>query len=147
MPEKIGLPQVRISEISVDANRIEFEVDKIGVPVIVKTSYFPNWKAKGAKGPWRATPNLMVVVPTEKEVALDYSRSPVEILSMLLTLVGLISLARVACKPNSLDFSSSWFDSNLVLPDFEKKLNEWSKKGSEENQIETLDPPHQEVQL
>ena len=146
IPEKIGLPQVRISEISVDTNRIEFKVNKTGVPIIVKTSYFPNWEAKGAKGPWRATPNLMVVVPTEKEVVLDYSRSPVEILSMLLTLVGLISLARVACKPNSLDFSSSWFDSNLVLPDFEKKLNEWSKKGSEENQIETLDPPHQEVQ-
>ena len=92
-PERIGLPRVEISEINVDTDRIEFKVDEIGVPVIVKTSYFPNWKVEGAKGPWRATPNLMVVVPTEKEVTLDYSRSSVEVVSILLTLFGLISLA------------------------------------------------------
>ena len=109
-PERIGLPQVEVSGINVDTDRIEFKVDKTGVPVIVKTSYFPNWKAKGAEGPWRATPKLMVVVPTEKEVILEYGRSPVEIISILLTLTGLISIAFVARKPNSSDFSSAWFD-------------------------------------
>ena len=132
-PERIGLPQVEISGINVDTDRIEFKVDKTGVPVIVKTSYFPNWKAEGAEGPWRATPNLMVVVPTEKEVRLEYGRSPVEIVSILLTLAGLISLAFVARKPNSLDFSSPWFDSNMILPDIDKRLNKWSKSDSEEN--------------
>ena len=145
-PEKIGLPQVEVSGINVDTDRIEFKVDKTGVPVMVKTSYFPNWKAKGAEGPWRATPNLMVVVPTEKEVSLEYGRSPIEIVSILLTLAGLISLAFVARKPNSLDFSSPWFDSNLILPDIDKRLNKWSKSSSGENQIETSEMLHEEVQ-
>ncbi len=145
-PERIGLPQVEVSGINVDTDRIEFKVDKIGVPVIVKTSYFPNWKAKGAEGPWRATPNLMVVVPTEKEVSLEYGRSPIEMVSILLTLAGLISLAFVARKPNSLDFSSPWFDSNLILPDIDKRLNKWSKSSPEENQIETSEMLHEEVQ-
>ena len=146
-PERIELPKVKVSEINVETDRIEFEVDKIGVPVIVKTSYFPNWKAKGAEGPWRATPNLMVVVPTEKEVALEYGRSSVEIISVLLTLTGLISLAFVGRKPNSLDFSSSWFDSNSILPDIDKTLNKWSKNEYGESRKETSELTHKEVQL
>ncbi len=132
-PEKIELSDVTISEISVNSNRIEFEVDRTGIPVIVKTSYFPNWQVEGAEGPWRATPNLMVVVPTEKEVVLDYGRSRVEIVSMLMTFIGLVLLIRFAYKPNPLDFSSAWFDSNLILPDVEKSLKEWSM---EENRSE-----------
>ena len=136
-PEKIELSDVTISEISVNSNRIEFEVDRTGIPVIVKTSYFPNWQVEGAEGPWRATPNLMVVVPTEKEVVLDYGRSRVEIVSMLMTFIGLVLLIRFAYKPNPFDFSSAWFDSNLILPDVEKSLKEWSM---EENRSEkTLD--------
>jgi len=146
-PERIELPKVKVSEINGDTDRIEFEVDKIGVPVIVKTSYFPNWKAKGAEGPWRATPNLMVVVPTEKEVALEYGRSSVEIISVLLTLTGLVSLAFVGRKPNSLDFSSSWFDSNSILPDIDKTLNKWSKNEYGESRKETSELTHKEVQL
>ena len=45
-------------------DRVSFTVDKIGVPVLVKVSYFPNWEASGARGPWRVAPNLMVVIPT-----------------------------------------------------------------------------------
>ena len=37
---------------------------RVGVPVLVRVSYFPAWHATGALGPWRAEPNLMVVVPT-----------------------------------------------------------------------------------
>ena len=145
-PERVRLPQVEISEISIHTDRIEFKVDKTGVPVMVKTSYFPNWKTKGAEGPWRATPNLMVVVPTEKEVTLEYGRSSVEIVSIFLTLVGLISLVVIARKPNHLDFSSARFDSNMIVPDIDKRLNDWSKSTSEENQTETLDITYEEVQ-
>ena len=30
---------------------VAFDVSRTGVPVMVKTSYYPNWKAEGAKGP------------------------------------------------------------------------------------------------
>ena len=116
------------------------------MPVIVKTSYFPNWKVEGAKGPWRATPNLMVVVPTEKEVTLDYSRSSVEVVSILLTLFGLISLAFVARKSSSSDFSFTWFDSNLIFPDFDKRLDKWAKSNLDEYETENFGLLNEEVQ-
>ncbi|MFN8017746.1 MAG: hypothetical protein U0P45_06455 [Acidimicrobiales bacterium] len=34
-------------------DHISFDVSKPGVPVLVKTSYFPNWQASGADGPYR----------------------------------------------------------------------------------------------
>ena len=51
----------RSSNIKTSDDRITFDVDRVGVPVVVKSSYFPNWKASGADGPWRVTPNEMVV--------------------------------------------------------------------------------------
>ena len=44
------------------------------MPVLVKVSYFPNWKAHGAEGPYRIAPNLMVVVPTCNDVSLTFDR-------------------------------------------------------------------------
>jgi hypothetical protein len=58
----------------------------------VKTSYFPNWEASGADGPWRATPNLMVVLPTQREVRLEYRTSGVEALGRAATVAGLLGL-------------------------------------------------------
>ena len=71
---------------------ISFSVDRVGSPVLVRTSYFPNWSVSGAQGPYRATPNFMVVVPTATEVRLTYGRSPVEWFSMAVTLVGLAAV-------------------------------------------------------
>ena len=64
-------PEVRpagtttVSNVEVDRDGVRFDVCEIGVPVLVKISYFPNWQASGAEGPYRVTPNLMVVIPTE----------------------------------------------------------------------------------
>jgi hypothetical protein len=62
------------------------------VPVLVKASYFPNWRVEGAEGPYRVAPNFMVVVPTTNQVTLTYGTSPVEYLGYLLTLVGFVLL-------------------------------------------------------
>lgn len=69
---------------------IEFDVPEsaIGRPVLVRVSYFPNWKADGAKGPYRAAPNFMVVVPTDTHVRLSYGYSGLDLGSYFLTLVG-----------------------------------------------------------
>ena len=63
------LPTTTISSIKMvtatsAAPSLSFDVSRTGVPVLVKISYFPNWQVAGAAGPWRVTPNLMVVVPT-----------------------------------------------------------------------------------
>ena len=62
---------------------------EVGVPVLVRVSYFPNWEADGAEGPYRIAPNMMVVVPTEQEVRLHYGRSSSDLFFYALTLVGI----------------------------------------------------------
>ncbi len=57
--------------------------------MLVKTSFFPNWDAHGADGPYRVSPNFMVVVPTGTEVTLTYGRTAVEWLGWLMTAIGI----------------------------------------------------------
>jgi hypothetical protein len=84
-----SVPAAKVSDIQAGTSSISFTVDQIGTPVLVKASYFPNWKAKGADGPFRAGPNLMVVVPTSTHVELSYGRTGVDWLATLMTLAGL----------------------------------------------------------
>ena len=79
-----------VSDIVVEQQSMSFTVDEVGKPVLVKMSYFPNWRAEGAEGPYRVAPNLMVVVPTENDVTLTYGRSWVEVLGAALSLLGLV---------------------------------------------------------
>ena len=91
-------PRTTVTNLKVETSKISFDVDHTGGPVLVKTSYFPDWKVSGAYGPYRVTPNLMVVVPTSKHVVLHYEQSTIEDFSKVLTLVGValaIALARV----------------------------------------------------
>lgn len=82
----------RVSEVRTSPDSIAFRVDKPGSPVVVRSSYFPNWRATGAEGPYRVTPNLMVVVPTDTEVKLTYGQTPVDGLGWLATGVGVLGL-------------------------------------------------------
>ncbi|MEM8922213.1 MAG: hypothetical protein AAGD35_01850 [Actinomycetota bacterium] len=90
--EGVPTAPVTVSDIEADTSSISFSVDQVGTPVLVKASYFPNWKADGADGPWRAGPNLMVVVPTETDVRLSYGRTLVDWLGVVATVVGLLGL-------------------------------------------------------
>jgi uncharacterized membrane protein len=71
---------------------LSFDVSHVGTPVLVKISYFPNWHATGANGPYRVTPNLMVVVPTSHHVTLTYGTTAVNQLGDAATVVGLVAL-------------------------------------------------------
>jgi hypothetical protein len=84
-PDRRELDRVQVRDIEEDDLSISFDVDRTGVPVLVKTSYFPNWEVSGADGPYRVTPNLMVVVPTEEHVELSYGYTSVEYLGYGLT--------------------------------------------------------------
>jgi hypothetical protein len=77
-----------VRNVVVDNGRISFETTAIGVPHLVKVSYFPNWSASGADGPFRAAPSLMVVVPTSETVVLEFSRTWVEYLGLIVTFVS-----------------------------------------------------------
>jgi hypothetical protein len=94
-----ALPEVRVTDVEETEDSISFRVSRTGVPVLVKTSYFPNWRASGADGPWRATPNLMVVVPTSKEVRLEYATTTAEWLGRAGTVAGFIGVGLLIWWP------------------------------------------------
>jgi hypothetical protein len=88
----VPLDPVVVSDVDLGEQDLRFRVDRVGVPVLVKVSYFPNWEVSGAEGPYRIGPNMMVVVPTSNEVHLTFGRSGVDVLAYLLTLAGLVLL-------------------------------------------------------
>ena len=81
-----------VSDIVVDDHRISFTTEAVGVPHMIKVSYFPNWTPTGAEGPWHAAPSLMVVVPTENEVVIEFQDTWAETGGKLLTLGGVGAL-------------------------------------------------------
>jgi uncharacterized membrane protein len=91
-PELRPQQSVTISNVTTATDKIEFDVSEPGTPVLVKTSYFPNWQASGAEGPWRVTPNLMVVVPTSTHVTLEYGWTRVDVLGWGVTALGLAGI-------------------------------------------------------
>ena len=89
----------QVSGVTHTDSSISFHVSKVGTPVLVKVSYFPNWQADGAQGPWRVTPNLMVVVPTSHDVTLTYGSSSADYLGLIATLLGLGGLVWLCVVP------------------------------------------------
>jgi hypothetical protein len=94
--KKVPVPPTTVSAVRVGADSISFHVSRVGTPVLVKVSYFPNWQASGAEGPWRATPNLMVVVPTSHQVTLTYGTSPANVLGDGCTVAAAVVLGALA---------------------------------------------------
>jgi 6-pyruvoyl-tetrahydropterin synthase related domain len=87
-PPSVSVRPTRVSGVRVRPESISFDVSTLGRPVLVKVSYFPNWHVQGAEGPWRATPNLMVVVPTRHHVVLTYGTTVVTEAGDAATLAG-----------------------------------------------------------
>jgi hypothetical protein len=118
-PPRTPVDPVTVRNIRTDDDSISFDVDRIGVPVLVKASYFPNWKASGARGVWRVTPNQMVVIPTSRHVTLRYTHTPVDIGGWALTLLGLVSLVVLWRRPP------------VVFEDRRSEDDEWSDLADE----------------
>ncbi len=90
--EPIEAADGAVSDVVIEDHRISFKTTAVGVPHLVKISYFPNWQAVGAEGPYRAAPSLMLVVPTQEEVSLEFARTWTENVGTLLTLITLAFL-------------------------------------------------------
>ena len=86
--EVVELPEIEVSNYHLGEQDLSFDVSEVGVPVLVKVSYFPNWEVDGADGPYRVGSNMMVVIPTSKHVRLHYEASTSDKFYYLLTFVG-----------------------------------------------------------
>jgi hypothetical protein len=88
-PTPVSVREAKVSRITSGDDHIAFDVDRPGTPVVVRASYFPNWKVSGADGPYRITPNLMVVIPTSTHVRLHYGWTTLDLAAWALTALGL----------------------------------------------------------
>lgn len=96
---RIKLPEGgRSYEADLSMNRIEFDTTAVGEPHYVKVSYFPNWKVEGAEGPFLASPSMMMVIPTQKDVVLTYERTWIEWTGLLFTGMGLLLIVLPATR-------------------------------------------------
>jgi hypothetical protein len=95
-PAAVPEPATTVSDVVQTDDSISFHVSRIGTPVEVKTSYFPNWHATGATGPWRSAPNLMVVVPTSHEVTLTFGATASNRIGQLITLLAVVATVVLA---------------------------------------------------
>jgi hypothetical protein len=94
---RVPVPKVAVSDVSAGVSSVHFHVSRVGVPVVVRVSYYPRWHASGATGPWRVSPNLMVVVPTARDVTLTYGVATANEIGSTVTLAALgVALASLA---------------------------------------------------
>jgi len=77
-----------VGDVRISDDELSFTTTAIGVPHWIKISYFPNWKAQGADGPYLASPSLMMVIPTENRVRLYYGSTFIDIFGAWLAGVG-----------------------------------------------------------
>ena len=90
----VNVEPIVVSDVEQGRSSVSFSVDKIGTPVLVRTSYFPNWNVSGAKGPYRVAPNMMVVIPTQTDVKLSFGWSLLDVFAYVLSILGIVVLVR-----------------------------------------------------
>ena len=122
-PLPVPVRQATVSHLKLSDDRISFDVDKPGSPVLVKASYFPNWQTSGAKGPYRVAPNQMVVVPTSRHVSLHYGYTPVDRLGYAFTLLGIVAL--IALVRLGAQLMPPGTDDGEQLTLFDQELDFW----------------------
>jgi hypothetical protein len=68
-----------------DHLNIRFTTNKIGIPHLIKVSYFPNWKVTGANGIYPVSPHFMMVIPRQPDVLITYGYSFWDITGFVIT--------------------------------------------------------------
>lgn len=88
---KVPAGSTTVSDIVSSDEAISFNVSRVGVPVVVKISYYPRWHVSGGQGPYRISPDLMVVIPTSHHVTLTYGQSATNDLGELITALAMVA--------------------------------------------------------
>jgi tetratricopeptide repeat protein len=81
------IPDTSETDIETELSNLEirFSTDKIGVPHLIKVSYFPNWKVTGANGIYPVSPHFMLVIPRQSDVILTYGYTYGEIAGFIIS--------------------------------------------------------------
>ena len=96
-PTDLVSSTITIKEIKKDS--LIFETENLYQPHLIKISYFPGWKAIGAKGPYLISPSFMMVIPLQKEVTLKFGYNLWDKIGMAMSLLSLIIVFLIIQKP------------------------------------------------
>ncbi|MFH2021252.1 MAG: hypothetical protein ABIJ34_07570 [archaeon] len=77
---------------SLSQTEIDFRTSCVGLPHLIKVSYYPNWKVSGASDIYQVTPSFMMVIPNNNVVKLSYGYTFPNIFGYIFTVVGIILL-------------------------------------------------------
>lgn len=92
LPKPSTIQAAGVSNIRLGEGIISFNVKNVGSPVVVRMSAFPGWTVTGAEGPYRASPNYLVVVPTSTTVTLTKGRTAIDWIAAGAGIAGLAIL-------------------------------------------------------
>ena len=92
LPEPVAVTPAGVTSIRLGDGTISFDVENVGSPVIVRASAFPGWTVTGANGPYRASPDYLVVVPTSTTVTLVKGRTTVDWIAAAAGILGVALL-------------------------------------------------------
>ena len=82
------LPTATIEIIEQTSSKLVFKTNQTGLPHIIKISYFPNWKVKGANSVYMVSPDFMLIYPEQETVTLYYGKTPIDILAYIITSIA-----------------------------------------------------------
>ena len=90
---------VTITDETVSNHSISFRTSSPGRPHIIKCTYYPNWKIKGAKQVYMVTPCFMLVYPDAEEVELYYGYTLSDNIGRAISgLAALLVVAVLLCR-------------------------------------------------
>jgi len=95
-------PIVEIKEIKNDS--LTFSTNYLGTPHLIKYTYFPGWKIKGAEGPYLVSPSFMMVIPFQNEVTLEYSYNTWDKIGFAMSIGSFIALLWLLLRKRLLFF-------------------------------------------
>ena len=97
-PSDLTSSDIKIKDIKRDS--LVFTTSNLYQPHLVKISYFPGWKAIGAKGPYLVSPSFMMVIPTQNEVTLKFEYNLWDKIGIVLSILSLmIVVSLIIQKP------------------------------------------------
>ncbi|MBQ6102624.1 MAG: hypothetical protein IJL06_03035, partial [Kiritimatiellae bacterium] len=71
---------------------IRFEAVAAGRPHVVAATWYPDWVADGAEGPYLLSSGQLVVYPTAREVVLRHAKLPSETVGRIVSAFALLAL-------------------------------------------------------
>jgi hypothetical protein len=76
---------------AVSNESIDIETSAIGHPLLIKVSYHPNWKVKGADRIYLASPSFMMIFPTSHKIHLSFEPGNASKAGFILTIIGILA--------------------------------------------------------